>query len=745
MKAEELPIPDVVKEKIASLGIDELYPPQEEAFTHTDVLKGKNALLASPTASGKTLVAEVCALKHIIERRGKVLYLTPLRALASEKYREFQKYEGLTGPHGEPIRVGISTGDLDSADPWLARYDIIVSTNEKADSLLRHRAPWISDISLVVADEVHFISDAERGPTLEVVLAKLMLVKPTAQILALSATVRNADEVAQWLKADHVTMDWRPVKLREGVYCQGEVKFNDGHAYRLEEAHPSPVVDLAMKTVKEGGQALVFTDTRRAAVEFAKRLGPAVKKALSPTALRRLALVSERILGADEKTRISELLASLIQSGVAFHHAGLSGAHRSIIEDSFRSRQIKVLCATPTLAAGVNLPARTVIISSYERYERGYGRYPIPVLEYKQMSGRAGRPKYDRIGESILVARSGDEEDYLMENYVNAKPERLWSKLGAEPVLRSHTLATIASGLARSEQGLFDFFEKTLYAFQYGPEQIKPVVTRALKFLFDQEMVEGDGRELDATSFGKRVSELYIDPLSAVIVRDGLWRGAKRTTDFSFLHLVAHTPDVEPKPFPRGREIAQLESQAEAHKDEFMVDLPDPAVDNIAYNEFLTEVKCAAVLEAWINEVSEDDIIERFGVEPGDLFRMLDSANWLLFATHEIAALFNLRELTGPLTQLSSRVRTGVKPELLVLTELQGIGRVRGRLLYNHGFRTIEDLKRASMTDLMNVPLIGSRVAKSIKDQVGGKVSSQEIKRLKEGWESEQTLLTEFR
>ncbi len=745
MRIHDLPLPNAIRENIATFGIDELYPPQEEAFVKTGVLKGKNAVLASPTASGKTLVAEVCALKHVLEGRGKVLYLTPLRALASEKYREFQKYEHLEGPGGRRVRIGISTGDLDSTDPWLARYDVIVSTNEKADSLLRHRAPWMGDVSLVVADEVHFINDADRGPTLEVVLAQLMLVNPKAQILALSATVRNADEIAEWLGADHVTMDWRPVKLREGVYCQGEVKFNDGHAYRLDETYGNPAIGLAMQTVKEGGQSLVFTDTRRAAVEFAKRFAPTMRRALSAAALRGLAGTADRILNTGEKTRISEQLAGLVQSGVAFHHAGLSGAHRSLIEESFRSGLVKALCATPTLAAGVNLPARTVIISSYERYERGYGRYPIPVLEYKQMSGRAGRPRYDDIGESILVARSEDEEDYLMENYVNAKPERLWSRLGAEPVLRSHTLATIASGLARSEQGLFDFFGKTLYAFQYGPEHIRPVVLRALKFLFDQGMAEGDGRELNATRFGRRVSELYIDPLSAVIIRDGLQRRAAHISDLSFLQLVAHTPDVEPKPFPRGREMAQLEGYAEAHEAELMIDLPDPALDNVAYNEFLAELKCAMVLEAWTNEAPEDQIIEKFGVEPGDLFRMLDATNWLLFATHELAALFGHRDLTGALGQLSERVKIGVKPELLALTSLEAIGRVRGRLLFNAGFKTLDDLKRASITDLTNVPLIGSRVAKRIKDQVGGKLSSQEMRRLKEGWESEQTLLTEFR
>jgi len=170
LKIEKLPIPESIKQVIIKSGITELYPPQEEAV-RAGVLNGKNLVLASPTASGKTLTAELCALKHVLLKDGKVLYLTPLRALASEKYEEFKKYTVARKRSGRRVRVGISTGDYDSSDPWLERYDIIVTTNEKADSLLRHRTRWMDEISLIVADEVHLLNDAERGPTLEVVLA----------------------------------------------------------------------------------------------------------------------------------------------------------------------------------------------------------------------------------------------------------------------------------------------------------------------------------------------------------------------------------------------------------------------------------------------------------------------------------------------------------------------------------------------------------------------------------------------
>ncbi|MDH5636033.1 MAG: DEAD/DEAH box helicase, partial [Candidatus Bathyarchaeota archaeon] len=463
MRIEELPIPESVKQVIISSGITELYPPQEEAIL-AGALEGKNLVLASPTASGKTLIAELCALKHILERNGKVLYLSPLRALASEKYEEFKKYTVIRKRDGRRVRVGISTGDYDSSDPWLEKFDIIVTTNEKADSLLRHRSRWVNEISLVVADEVHLLNDTERGPTLEVVLARLIQVNPDSQILALSATIKNAEEAAEWLKAISVTTEWRPVTLREGVLLHNEVHFKDGGALKIEKAAKNPAMNLALYTVKSGGQALIFAGTRRNSVNLARRAAANMKALISKPMKRSLTRIAEQILGTGERTRISESLAELVNHGTAFHHAGLGGSHRKIIEDAFRDGKIKVITATPTLAFGVNLPARMVVIHDYRRYEPGYGYYPITVLEYKQMAGRAGRPRYDKVGEALLIARNEDERDYLMESYVLSESERIWSKLAVERILRSHVLATIAADFAHTEQGIYDFFGKTFYA-----------------------------------------------------------------------------------------------------------------------------------------------------------------------------------------------------------------------------------------------------------------------------------------
>ncbi len=745
MRIRELQLDSQVIELLEAEGLDQLYPPQEDAI-RAGVLDGKNLVLASPTASGKTLVAEMCILKHVLEKHGKAIYLAPLRALASEKFKEFQRYSTIKKPSGDHLRVGISTGDYDSSDPWLGRYDIIISTNEKADSLLRHRAPWMNELSLVVADEVHLLTEHERGPTLEVVLTRLSEINPNIQFLALSATVRNAEEVGTWLRAGSVTTEWRPVPLREGIYHDGQLQFNDGSSRTISSGTKTPVLDIALDVLSGGGQALIFTETRRSAVEMGRKAAIAVKPRLSKPEDRALNTIAERILSAGEKTRLSEALASQVASGAGFHHAGLTGPHRGIVETGFREGRIKVLAATPTLAAGVNLPARTVIISSYERFEAGHGRYPISVLEYKQFCGRAGRPKYDKYGESVLIARNQDEADWLMENYVIAQPEKLWSKLAVEKILRPHVLSTVAAGYARTEEGLYEFFGRTFYAHQYGPRLIKGKIGEVLRFLAKEEMVEVEGKELAATKFGNRVSELYIDPMSAVILRDGLYTRAKKMTDFSLLHLISKTPDIAPRPRPRGNELDKLGILAAQHSDEFMGEVPNQFEDPIAYDEFLSELKASQVMTDWINESTEDQILEIRKVEPGDLLRLVQGTEWMVFAAQELGRLFGHKDLLAPMEMLKVRVSKGVKSELVKLVGLEGVGRVRARMMYGSGLKSIDDIKERSLTELMSIPTIGPSLAKKIKEQAGGLIKAEEWEKAKTAPTDvqQQVMLTEY-
>lgn len=709
----EYDLPEKVIEVLEKSGITKLYPPQLEAI-RKGVLDGKSLVLAVPTAGGKTLAAELSMLKSVLTGGGKCLYIVPLRALASEKYEEFkQKYE----PIG--VRVGISTGDFDTADPRLARYDILVATSEKVDSLLRHRAKWLADlISVAVLDEVHLINDPGRGPTLEILTARLRQVNPKLQIIALSATIRNSDELAEWLDAELVKSDWRPVPLKEGVYFDGEIKFDDKSRRKIK-VEADDLSSLAVDTVREGGQALIFVSTRRSAQAAASLIAEHTQGLLRKEEREKLGAVAKTIEGAlGEPSRTCRSLADCVRKGVAFHHAGLHHLQRKTIEDAFRQNLIKVVCATPTLAMGLNLPSRRVIIRDYRRYVAPVGIRFIPVLEFHQFCGRAGRPKYDKYGEAVVIAKGEDEVEALFREFIYAEPENITSKLATEPALRTHVLASIAAGYVSSLDGIIGFMKHTFFAFQRGVNEVANVMDRVLDFLEEEQMIKRKGKLLVATPFGELVSRLYIDPLSAVVLRDGIKGISKgKPTDLALLHLICRTPDMPPLYLGR-REPQEFETLVTEHAEEFLVEVPDPVDEPEAYEFFLAEVKTACMLKSWIDEEPEDRIHERFGVGAGDIRRSVDTAEWLLFAAHELARLFRAKPALAPLRKLRERIRYGIKEELIELVQLHGIGRVRARSLFRAGYRKLADIKRSTQEELARVPHIGVEIARSIKRQV---------------------------
>ncbi|MEE8401903.1 MAG: DEAD/DEAH box helicase, partial [Candidatus Hydrothermarchaeaceae archaeon] len=521
-------------------GLKELYPPQADAVEN-GLLNLKNSFIISvPTASGKTLISELLAVRSILERGGKCLYIVPLRALASEKLEDFKKYESIG------ITSTISTGDYDASDSWLANYDIIVTTSEKADSLLRHKSEWLGDVKVLVVDEIHLINDGHRGPTLEVTIAKLLHMLPDILILGLSATIENASELASWLGAKLILSDWRPVTLREGVYSNGEIFFNDSKLIEVEKIVKGEVQNLALETVKKKGQSLAFVNTRAGSEKFAIDSISGTNKFVSKAEKKALKSFSNDILNTlSEPTKICRKLARCIEGGTAFHHAGLAARQRKIVERAFKENFVKIMAATPTLAAGVNLPARRVIIREYHRYDSNLGRVEIPVMEIKQMSGRAGRPKYDDYGESVMVAKSYEERSYLLENYVLARPEAIYSKLAVESALRTHTLSAIATGYADSYNGLIEFFKKTFFAHQQETHMLEEIIQNIVSFLTQEGFMGEEGGQYIPTAFGVRISELYIDPKSAVILRDAIFKSEKiETRPISYLHAISMTSEL---------------------------------------------------------------------------------------------------------------------------------------------------------------------------------------------------------
>lgn len=701
MDIEELDLPGEAIDALRQQGYVRLHPPQAEAIPKA--LEGRNLVVAVPTASGKSLIGYAAAIKTISEKGRKVLYIVPLKALAAEKKDDMDRFSNLG------IKTAMSIGDLDSDEGWMKNADFIVATSEKADSLIRHRSKIMDDIGLVIADEIHLIHDPSRGPTLEVALTKIKRRNSDVQIIALSATIPNARDMAMWLDADLIQMDWRPIPLYEGVYYNNEVTFDDGHSVDIEPTGDD-IWSLMKPTLMDGGQCIIFVNSRRSTEALANKYSPMMSKLAGRTLTSEETAVIE---GDGDATSMGRKLSSCIAAGMAFHNAGLTSRQRSYVEENFRNGNIKCIVATPTLAAGINLPARRVIIRDTKRFESNSGNTPIPVMEIKQMCGRAGRPGYDPYGEAILIAKNYDDYEHLMNDYVQCDPENVMSKLGNESVLRNHILGLIATEDATSAEGIIDFIRDTFYGIESQLYGIESAVENVVDFLQEHEMVFTDGDVIVATSFGKRVSDLYIDPKSAVILKDSLERMNEFTEDFPILYAIASTPDVLSM-YPRKSDESVLMALSEEWGERFLTDIPDDS--DYGYEYFLGDLKTAYLVQQWIEEVNDEDITKSFGIGPGDIRSRVDMADWLIYAMSEIAVLFH-PNVVKRLRKLLVRVRYGVSEELTELVSFKGIGRMRARILYDRGIKNRSAVEAMDVNDLASIPGIGPALARKLKGQ----------------------------
>jgi len=705
--------PPSVAENLAASGIINLHPPQAEAIKR-GVLDGKNVVMAVPTAAGKTLIAELCMLKSILQSGGKALYIAPLKALASEKYNDFKKkYEALG------IKVGIATGDLDSPSKYLDRYQILIATAEKVDSILRNKAGWlINSLSVIVLDEIHFIDDESRGPTLEILTARIKQLKPDIQILALSATISNAQEVAGWLGANLAFSQWRPIPLKEGVYFNERIIFNNDSTRLVKEEVDDDLGKLTVDTLRGGGQVLVFVNSRRSAQAAARELCPSVAPLLKPEEKKILADLAKDISEDHAATKVCKKLAEIVKSGCAFHHAGLTPKQRHLIEENFKKNIIKTICSTPTLAAGVNLPARRAIIRDCKRYASGLGSVFISTAEYKQCAGRAGRPQYDDYGEAVLMAKSLSEQNTLYDRFILSKPEPVTSKLGTESALRIHILSSIAAGYVHDINSMFEFLNHTFLSYQRQGANLVGLVGDIFDYLHKNGFIDKSGFKYFTTPFGNITSRLYIDPMTSLILRKGLTKihEGKSFSTYGLLHMLTCCPDSEMLNMGKSdyEEIESLESKIE---DELIITPNDLPELQDAYTYYAT-LKTMWLWSRWIEEDKEEAMCDDFNVGPGDIYRHVESAGWLLYAAGMVAQLLLFKKLTFDLESLRLRVRYGIKEELLDLAALEGVGRIRARMLFKHGYHKITDLQGATVTHLASIKTIGKSLAESIVDQI---------------------------
>lgn len=487
-----------------------------------------------------------------------------------------------------------------------------------------------------------------------------------------------------------------------------------------------PILKLALETIEKNKQGLIFCPSRASAEKTAEELAKL-------TSLQYYEFEKIILGAASTTTQQCKRLASAVKKGIAFHHAGLLQKQKDLIEDEFRSGKIKIICCTPTLAAGLSLPAFRVIIKSLKRYSGGWGMNWIPVLEYLQMAGRAGRPEYESFGESIVVVKNEQEQQEIYEKYICGVPEEIYSKLAVEPVLRTYLLSLISSGIIVDEKTMKEFFAKTFWAHQFRDvTKLKEITTRMLNYLDQCEFIKiskendfiaaselnSSDRKVKATVIGKRISELYLDPLTAEHLLNCLKNFSQNKNEFSLLQMICHTLELRPLLNVKSKQQDKIQEELVKRYDLLLEE--EPSAFDSEYEDFINSIKTALFFEAWINEEKEDFLLDKFDIRPGEIRVKLETADWLLYAAEELSKILLYPQASKTIRKLRIRVKDGVKEELLTLLKLKGIGRVRARKLFNNGLRDLGDLRKTDISSLSQI--LGRKLGEDIQKQLGEEI-----------------------
>ncbi len=686
-----------------------LLPVQEVAVQRYGLFEGRSLVISSPTSSGKTFVGEMAAMRATFAGK-RVLYLTPLRALAEEKYQTFRaRYQ----EYG--VKVVVATRDRREFERDIEQGDfhLAVLVYEKLSQLLVRHPHLLRTVALVIVDELQMLGDPERGPGLELSLTKLLASAPRPQLLGLSAVLREAQQVADWLEADLLYQEDRPVELYRGVLLGGQFRYrayNSGEEgeeqlARIDTEDPREILFANVKHfVEKGEQLLIFLkgkrDTVQCALALAERLAlPPAQEAL--TALEPL-----------EETALKAQLRTAFTGGVAFHHADLTPEERALVETCYRGGALRVIACTTTLAFGVNLPATTVFIEAvkWDADQRTGAAIEVPIswAEYENISGRAGRLGFhEEFGRSILIAANQFQADLLWRSYVMGEQEQFTPAPG-QAGLADRVLNLLAAKVCINKTELQTFFGLTYLGFQQRGKGtvLMAEVEKALEALVNAHLVtlSEDGR-LEATTLGEVAARKGIRAATAVrLARFFEAARGRPIPGLELFHLLSLTEEGKRVHLPlsvaehRGR---VYESRVSEHIHESGEE-PGDGLGRLLNSRMLPtaqearSAKLALLLLGWTKGENLSGLESRYQCYAGTIMALTDEVSWLVDAAAEIAEVMGWTPTTQ-LSELAECMRFGVDPACLPLAraQLPGLGREDLKTLVAAGFNSPAALHEA--------------------------------------------------
>jgi helicase len=655
-----------MKNIVCTSELASLTPPQKEIIEEGLLASGFNCVLQLSTGAGKTWLAEQ-AIADVVSSGGRAIYLTPLRALASELMKKWQASFAL----GD---VGVFTGEQAQNGRYPVAFDaarVLIMTPERLDACTRSwrsHWSWIPEVDLLVVDELHILADPRRGTRLEGALMRIRRLNPFLRILGLSATLGNRTELADWLDGVDFGSDWRATPLE--WRCRQFARAQEKTKLLTEEVS---------RCIVDGGQSLIFVHSRR---------------------------------------RAESLSANLREAGItaAHHHAGLTSKQRRCVENSYRTKKTSALVSTGTLEMGVNLPARQVVLFDLQTFD-GRDFIPISVNSVWQRAGRAGRRGLDDRGEVVLIAPKWDSSYKI---YEKGKFEPIRSSMGNSRALSEQILAEVASGLCRSRRELRRALEQSLACHQNrlgDPEGSIQDMLDAGMLVEAPDERNVNRHRLKATRLGRiAVRQMLLPETVLRLERLAASEYAEQLSFLDILLISASSEDCEPLIPVDFEEIEGLGDLLVEETSHLLSPdgMANPTALSLTGRRFLNVIKTALVARYWTRWGDAEKVAAGFDCYPFEVHRLAESLTRILTAFNAVVSppcdegdrtFLAQKEQEDPnlkerVAKCLAMVSFGLDEEAVTLTYVPGVGAKWARRLVESGTTNIEELAECSAAEL---------------------------------------------
>ncbi|NXX68737.1 HELQ Helicase, partial [Spizella passerina] len=744
-------LPSKVKDLFRQLrGIETLYEWQHDCLMLESLQQRKNLIYSLPTGGGKTLVAEIIILQELLCRQKDVLMILPYVAIVQEKV-------WIQGLSSFGIELGFLVeeyaGSKGRFPPIKRRVkkSLYIATIEKGHALVNSliETERIDDLGLVVVDELHMLGAGSRGAVLEITLAKILYTSKKTHIIGMSATLNNAGDLQKFLQAEYYTNNFRPVELKEYIKIRDTIyavdsKTENGFTFshllnfkyssNLEKADPDHIIALVTEVIPKYS-CLIFCPTKKNCENVASMVCKYLKKEFRAHKEKEKQDLIKNLKSIGNGT-VCPVLKQTIPFGVAYHHSGLTNDERKSIEEAYSAGVLCLLACTATLAAGVNLPARRVILRAPY-----VGNDFLKKSQYKQMIGRAGRAGIDSAGESILIVQEKDK--HLVQDLVHSPLENCYSNLLQEVTkgIQSLLLSLVGLKIAVTCEEVDNFMCCTLLGVQQQllskEKSLSEIIQDGLENLMEKGLLKGRISEKDhnskstltITPLGKAAYKGSVDLAYCDILYRELKKGLQGLVLESNLHLLYlstpydMTSTCSPDWMIYLRQFNQLSAAEQKVAD--IVGVPESFitkkasgqavrknVDNAVVNRFYLTF----VLYSLLKETNVWSVSEKFNLSRGYVQNLLSSAasfaSCLLHFCEELEEFWVYKAL---LTELTKQLTYCVKTELIPLMEVAGVLEARAKQLYNAGYKTLAHLANANPETLVRmIEHLSRRQAKQI-------------------------------